>query len=159
MTYVSKITAASPMLWFGNTLVSIVVPSTEGADQLCAIEHWMPFGDSPPRHLHRNEDEMFHIISGTLRFEVGGKVFLTERFGIRADASRFEGDGGEADPHDRGGGDAPEDQDAEQCVGDRDEREDDGEQEGADQVHGRARVRSRVRRQAVSSTATASRSG
>lgn len=74
MTYVSKITAASPMLWFGNTLVSIVVPSTEGADQLCAIEHWMPFGDSPPRHLHRNEDEMFHIISGTLRFEVGGKT-------------------------------------------------------------------------------------
>ena len=48
--YVSKITAASPMLWFGNTLVSIVVRSTEGADQLCAIEHWMPFGDSPPRH-------------------------------------------------------------------------------------------------------------
>lgn len=73
MTYLSKITAAQEMLWFGNTLVSIVVPASVGADQLCAIEHWIPYGDSPPLHVHRNEDEMFHIISGTLRFDLGGK--------------------------------------------------------------------------------------
>jgi outer membrane immunogenic protein len=38
-----------------------------------------------------------------LAYGVGGKVFLTERFGIRADASRFEGDGGEADVFSIGG--------------------------------------------------------
>jgi len=74
MTFQTKINSAQPLLWFGNTLVSIVVPSATGTDQLCAIEHWMPFGDSAPMHVHRNEDEMFHIVSGTLRFSVGGET-------------------------------------------------------------------------------------
>jgi hypothetical protein len=31
----------------------------------------MPHGDSPPLHIHRNEDEIFHIIEGKMRFQVG----------------------------------------------------------------------------------------
>ena len=38
-----------------------------------------------------------------LAYGVGGKVFLTERLGIRADASRYEGDDGEADVFTIGG--------------------------------------------------------
>jgi len=38
-----------------------------------------------------------------LAYGVGGKLFLTERFGIRADASRYEGDDSEADVFSIGG--------------------------------------------------------
>lgn len=38
-----------------------------------------------------------------LAYGVGGKVFLTDKFGIRADASRYEGDDAEADVFSIGG--------------------------------------------------------
>jgi quercetin dioxygenase-like cupin family protein len=69
---------AADTLWFGNTLVDIVVSSTTGADGICVIEQWLPFGDSPPLHVHRNEDEVFHVLSGTLRLAVNGKEQLAE---------------------------------------------------------------------------------
>jgi len=74
MSNPSKPSATTPLMWFGNTLVTIRVASTTGSDGMCCIEHWMPYGESPPLHVHRNEDEMFHIISGTLRFEIGGRT-------------------------------------------------------------------------------------
>jgi quercetin dioxygenase-like cupin family protein len=59
------------LLWFGNTLVSIAVPSQTGADRLCVVEHRAPHGDSPPLHVHRNEDEVFRVLAGRVRFKVG----------------------------------------------------------------------------------------
>ena len=70
MSALSKPTTASELLWFGNTLVSIVVPSASSADRLCVMEHWLPAGDSPPLHVHRNEDEVFHLLTGALRFQI-----------------------------------------------------------------------------------------
>ena len=64
-------TADDEALWFGNSLVSIKLSSQDGADGICVVEHWAPSGDAPPLHLHRNEDEVFHIIEGTMRFRVG----------------------------------------------------------------------------------------
>jgi len=58
-------------LWFGNTLVKILLSSEHGHDGISIIEHRMPHGDSPPMHVHRNEDEVFHIIEGKMRFQVG----------------------------------------------------------------------------------------
>ncbi|RDI54861.1 cupin domain-containing protein [Microvirga subterranea] len=58
-------------LWFGNTLVKILLSSSHGRDGTAVIEHRMPHGDSPPMHVHRNEDEIFHIIEGKMRFQVG----------------------------------------------------------------------------------------
>ncbi len=73
--------AASQPLWFGNTLVSIAVSSSTGRDGVCVIEHTMPYADSPPLHVHQNEDEIFHVLSGRMRFVVGGK----ERFANAGD--------------------------------------------------------------------------
>ena len=78
MTLVSTITAGTaeaPHLWFGNSRVAIRVASIDGADGLSVIEHWMPHGDSPPLHIHRAEDELFHILEGRLRFRVGVREF------------------------------------------------------------------------------------
>ena len=65
-------------LWFGNTLVSIVVPSGMGDDRICVVEHRAPLGDSPPMHVHRREDEVFHLISGRIKFSVAGTERVLE---------------------------------------------------------------------------------
>ncbi len=58
-------------LWFLNTLVTVRVAGAEGENGMTVLEHHAPYGDSPPLHVHANEDEIFHVISGELRFRVG----------------------------------------------------------------------------------------
>jgi quercetin dioxygenase-like cupin family protein len=57
--------------WFFNTLVRIQVTSGDVADGVSLLEHRAPFGDSPPLHLHRTEDEIFYILEGDFRFQLG----------------------------------------------------------------------------------------
>lgn len=75
MTHVSPIVAEARHLWFGNTRVAIRVASADGADGLSVIEHWMPCGEAPPLHIHRNEDELFHILAGRMKFRIGDRTF------------------------------------------------------------------------------------
>jgi len=73
MTAMSKIQSAAPALWFGNTLVTVNISATDGSNRISVLEHHLPSGDSPPLHVHRNEDEIFHILAGVMRFNVDGK--------------------------------------------------------------------------------------
>lgn len=57
---------------FLNTLVDVRVSEADGEDGLSVLEHRAPWGDSPPLHVHRPEDEVFHVLEGELRFRVGG---------------------------------------------------------------------------------------
>jgi mannose-6-phosphate isomerase-like protein (cupin superfamily) len=61
------------LLWFNNTLVAIHLSAAKGDDRLCILEHRMPYGDSPPLHLHHREDEVFHILDGKIRFHIDGR--------------------------------------------------------------------------------------
>ncbi|MDX8468984.1 cupin domain-containing protein [Mesorhizobium sp. VK23B] len=70
---INRTIAGKELLWFNNTLVAIQVSSAEGEDGICVIEHRLPYGDSPPLHVHRNEDEIFHILEGRMRFVVDGR--------------------------------------------------------------------------------------
>lgn len=65
-------------LWFLNTRVDIVVAASSGADNISVLRHRAPFGDSPPLHIHETEDEIFHVLEGTVRFRVDGKEFKLE---------------------------------------------------------------------------------
>jgi len=60
-------------LRFFNTLVHLRVSDVDGNDSISVLEHWAPFGDSPPLHIHHDEDEVFHVIDGELRFQVGDR--------------------------------------------------------------------------------------
>jgi mannose-6-phosphate isomerase-like protein (cupin superfamily) len=62
--------AAMQHLWFLNTRVDFLKSCAE-APGLSVAEHRMPFGDSPPLHLHHREDEIFHVLEGQVRFRVG----------------------------------------------------------------------------------------
>lgn len=68
--------AGRELRWFGNTLISFNLSSSAGADGISVIEHWMPFGEAPPLHVHHREDEIFHIIEGQMRFQVGERELI-----------------------------------------------------------------------------------
>lgn len=51
-------------LWFLDTLVTVHVGHAVGTDRISLLEHRARRGDSPPLHIHRNEDEIFHLLEG-----------------------------------------------------------------------------------------------
>ncbi|MEJ7569387.1 MAG: hypothetical protein WKF41_14110 [Gaiellaceae bacterium] len=54
----------SETLWFMSVLVRIHVASGSGDDGISVIEQVARCGDSPPLHIHRTEDELFHVAAG-----------------------------------------------------------------------------------------------
>ena len=58
-------------LWFLDTLVRFPVARPDGADGPSVLETVARRGDSPPLHVHRTEDEIFHVIDGELTVRVG----------------------------------------------------------------------------------------
>lgn len=59
-------------LWFLDTLVRIHVARDGGADGMSVMEHVVPYGSSPPLHIHHTEDEIFHMLAGEIRLLVDG---------------------------------------------------------------------------------------
>ena len=80
-------TVPSDQLWFQNSLVTVRVSTSEGPDGISILEHFVPYGFSPPLHLHRSEDEVLHVLEGEFRVKVrdqehrlcAGDVMLTRR--------------------------------------------------------------------------------
>jgi mannose-6-phosphate isomerase-like protein (cupin superfamily) len=58
-------------LWFLNTLHTVRVRHDRGEDGISVLEALAPYGDSPPLHVHRTEDELFHVLEGELRLRGG----------------------------------------------------------------------------------------
>ena len=57
-------------LWFQSSLVTTRVSTSDGQDGISILEHLVPYGFSPPLHLHRTEDEVFHVLEGEFRVRV-----------------------------------------------------------------------------------------
>ncbi len=66
------VSATRHHLWLLNMRVTIRVSYEDGTDRISVLEHQAPHGNSPPLHIHRNEDEVFHVVEGDLRFLVSG---------------------------------------------------------------------------------------
>jgi quercetin dioxygenase-like cupin family protein len=63
--------SAREQLWFFNTLKTVHVRHDEGEDGISVLETLAPQGDSPPLHVHRTEDEIFHVLEGELHVRAG----------------------------------------------------------------------------------------
>ena len=63
-------------LWFLNTYVTIRVSAQDGSDGISVLEHRASQGDSPPLHIHHDEDEIFHVLEGEVRYRVGDQERL-----------------------------------------------------------------------------------
>jgi len=62
------------MLWFMDTLVAFPAAHRDSDDGISVIESLAPRGDSPPYHVHRTEDEVFHLVDGELVLLVDGET-------------------------------------------------------------------------------------
>ncbi len=60
-------------LWFLNTHVIVRVSARDGSGGISILEHRASRGDSPPLHIHHNEDEIFHVLEGEVRYHVGDR--------------------------------------------------------------------------------------
>lgn len=61
---------STKQLWFLNSLVTIRVSHSDNQDGVSILEHRVPPGDSPPWHVHRTEDEIFHVLEGEFRIKI-----------------------------------------------------------------------------------------
>jgi quercetin dioxygenase-like cupin family protein len=64
---------APEYVWFLDTLVCVRLSHRDGVDGISVLEHAARRGDSPPLHVHVNEDEIFHILDGDFRFQIGNE--------------------------------------------------------------------------------------
>jgi mannose-6-phosphate isomerase-like protein (cupin superfamily) len=65
--------AAAEHFWFLDSLVSVRVSMKDGHDGISILESQLPYGSSPPMHIHHTEDEVFHILEGEFRIALQGK--------------------------------------------------------------------------------------
>ena len=63
-------------LWFLNTHDAIRISSRDGSDGISVLEHRASQRDSPPLHIHHDEDEIFHVLEGEVRYRVGDQERL-----------------------------------------------------------------------------------
>jgi quercetin dioxygenase-like cupin family protein len=59
-------------LWFLDTLVTPLILQEQGSDRISVLESRAPHGDSPPLHVHA-EDEIFVVLEGAMQFRVGDR--------------------------------------------------------------------------------------
>ena len=86
MTMHTTMANSGELFWFKGTLVNVRLSWNAGEDRVSVVEHYMPYGESPPLHIHRNEDEVFHILEGSMRIQIDGKESVAQRGRDRAGA-------------------------------------------------------------------------
>ena len=58
-----------------NLDIKCIISGTETDGKMAVFKEIVPSGFGPPRHTHRNQLEVFHIIEGSIQFEVNGELF------------------------------------------------------------------------------------
>jgi mannose-6-phosphate isomerase-like protein (cupin superfamily) len=62
-------------LWFLGNLVTIKAAGEQTHGRVTVVEFVNPAGFAPPLHRHREEDEMFYVLSGSARIRCDQTVF------------------------------------------------------------------------------------
>ncbi|MAS91606.1 MAG: hypothetical protein CMO55_00295 [Verrucomicrobiales bacterium] len=57
-----------------NFNIKCLVSGSETDGKVAVFEEVVKPGAGPPRHTHRDQIEVFHVMSGTFQFEVDGEV-------------------------------------------------------------------------------------
>jgi hypothetical protein len=60
-------------LWFLGNLVTVKAGGTATLGRLTLVEFVNPARFAPPLHRHRDEDELFYVLSGTASFRCDGE--------------------------------------------------------------------------------------
>ena len=55
--------------------IKCIITGNETDGKVAVFEEIVAPGSGPPRHAHRSQLEIFHVIEGSLQFEVNGESF------------------------------------------------------------------------------------
>jgi quercetin dioxygenase-like cupin family protein len=55
--------------------IKCIISGNETDGKMAVFEEIVAPGLGPPRHTHRNQLEVFHVIEGSIQFEVNGDLF------------------------------------------------------------------------------------
>ena len=64
----------TPEMWFLNCHATIRLSHRDNADGISVVALLMARNDAPPVHIHHTEDEIFCIMSGQVRFQIGDRT-------------------------------------------------------------------------------------
>lgn len=62
------------VVWMG-TEYSITLPAKASGGRIGIFDAIVPAGEGPPVHVHRDEDEIFHLLEGRYQFYLDGALF------------------------------------------------------------------------------------
>ena len=60
--------------WFNGALLRIKATSEQTAGRFTAVEFVTPKGFASPLHVHQDKDEIFLVLAGNVRFQLGQEV-------------------------------------------------------------------------------------
>jgi quercetin dioxygenase-like cupin family protein len=58
--------------------IKCIVSAADTEGRIAVFEEIVEPGIGPPRHTHRNQLEIFHLLEGNLRFEIDGEIIELE---------------------------------------------------------------------------------
>ena len=61
--------------------INCIISGSDTGGAVAVFEEILDPGIGPPRHTHREQNEIFHVIKGTIRFEIDGVVSEIEEGG------------------------------------------------------------------------------
>ncbi len=61
-------------IWFLGNLVTVKAGAAPTRGRLTVVDFLNPAGFAPPLHRHRDEDEMFYVLSGRASFQCDGET-------------------------------------------------------------------------------------
>lgn len=62
-------------IWYNGHRFSFLITAEQTYGAFVMINCYFRKGGEPPAHFHRNEDEIFYILEGEVRFHIGDKTF------------------------------------------------------------------------------------
>jgi quercetin dioxygenase-like cupin family protein len=65
-------------IWYNGHRFSFLITAEQTAGAFVMINCYFRKGGEPPAHFHRNEDEIFYILEGEVRFHIGEKTFTAK---------------------------------------------------------------------------------
>src|SRR6516162_10039682 len=71
--YVSA--GTGPMYWGPGDRVTFLVTGEQSGGACFIFEVMVPPGGGPPPHLHRNEEESFYLLAGTLTIHAAARTY------------------------------------------------------------------------------------
>lgn len=65
-------------IWYNGHTFSFLLDADQTSGAFVLIHCYFRKGGEPPAHFHRNEEEIFYVLEGEIRFHIGDKNFIAK---------------------------------------------------------------------------------